>query len=84
MTDYPNITVEIAGHTDSQGSDEYNKDLSKRRAQSVVNYLVEKGISESQFVAEGYGEEVPVDTNETKEGRQNNRRVEFTVLKVKK
>jgi len=83
MSDYPNIVVEIAGHTDSHGSDSYNKDLSQRRAQSVVNYLVENGISEEQFVAHGYGEEVPIATNKTEEGRQLNRRVEFTVIEVK-
>ena len=83
MKDFPNILVEISGHTDSDGSDEYNKDLSQRRAQSVVNYLGQNGIPVRQFVANGYGEEKPVATNKTAEGKALNRRVEFKVLKVK-
>lgn len=84
MEDYPMIIVEISGHTDSQGSDSYNEQLSQRRSQSVVDYLIEKGIPKDQFVAKGYGEAVPVATNETKEGRQLNRRVEFKILKIDK
>jgi outer membrane protein OmpA-like peptidoglycan-associated protein len=73
------IEIEISGHTDSQGSKAYNQDLSQRRAESVVNYLVEHGISKSRLSAKGYGETKPIATNETKEGRQKNRRTEFKV-----
>lgn len=82
MEDAPNIKVEIAGHTDNVGSDSYNLKLSDDRAASVVTYLVENGVSKDQLVSKGYGETTPVDTNETDEGRQNNRRVEFKILEV--
>lgn len=76
------ITIEIAGHTDNKGSDVYNETLSQGRSQSVVNYLIEKGIDSSRLQAHGYGEAKPIETNDTEEGRANNRRVEFTVLKI--
>ncbi len=79
----PNIKVEISGHTDSKGSDEYNKKLSHARAKSVVEYLISKGISAVRLTYKGYGEEQPVATNDTEEGRQMNRRVEFKVISVK-
>lgn len=81
LNDNPSVEIEIAGHTDSKGSDEYNLNLSQGRAQAVVNYLIEQGISEFRLVARGYGETVPLESNETDEGRAYNRRVEFTVLK---
>jgi OmpA-OmpF porin, OOP family len=77
----PKIEIEIAGHTDSNGPDDYNLNLSQGRSQSVVNYLISQGISSNRLTAHGYGETKPIDTNETDEGRANNRRVEFTVLK---
>ncbi|MTI22825.1 hypothetical protein E1176_17465 [Fulvivirga sp. RKSG066] len=77
----PSLEIEIAGHTDDKGSDEYNLNLSQGRAQSVVDYLIGQGIDEFRLVARGYGETVPVATNTTDEGRATNRRVEFTVLK---
>jgi OmpA-OmpF porin, OOP family len=73
----PDITIEIGGHTDSKGSDSSNQKLSQRRVESVREYLVGKGVSPSRITAKGYGEGVPVDTNRTAEGRENNRRVEF-------
>lgn len=76
------VSVEIAGHTDSKGSDQYNLNLSQGRSQSVVDYLISQGISTSRLQAHGYGETKPIDTNDTDEGRANNRRVEFTVLKM--
>ena len=77
----PDLTlIEVAGHTDSQGRDSYNKDLSQRRAESVVAYLASKGVDENRLKPVGYGEEKPQDTNDTAEGRANNRRVEFTIL----
>ncbi|MCK6616685.1 MAG: OmpA family protein [Cyclobacteriaceae bacterium] len=78
----PSVEIEIAGHTDSKGSDEYNQKLSQGRTQAVVDYLVSQGVSARRLVAMGYGESKPVDTNETEEGRAKNRRVEFTVLKM--
>ncbi|QOI97373.1 MAG: OmpA family protein [Flammeovirgaceae bacterium] len=78
----PTVEIEIAGHTDSKGSDEYNQRLSQGRTQAVVDYLVSQGISARRLVAMGYGESKPVDTNETEGGRAKNRRVEFTVLKM--
>jgi outer membrane protein OmpA-like peptidoglycan-associated protein len=76
------VEIEISGHTDSKGSDEYNANLSQGRSQSVVDYLVSQGIDRERLSAHGYGESKPIDTNETEEGRANNRRVEFTVVKT--
>jgi len=78
---YPNTTAELEGHTDSIGTDEYNMKLSKRRAESVKNYLVEKfDVDPGRLTAVGYGESQPVASNETDEGRQRNRRVVATVV----
>ncbi len=74
------LKVEISGHTDSQGADDKNQKLSEKRAKSVVNYIVKKGVEETRLVYKGYGEEKPVATNDTKEGRKLNRRVEFNIL----
>lgn len=76
------ISIEIEGHTDSKGSDTYNANLSQGRSQSVVDYLVGQGIEAARLQARGYGEAKPIDSNETEEGRANNRRVEFTVVKM--
>jgi OOP family OmpA-OmpF porin len=77
---YPNIRVEVAGHTDSIGSDAYNQKLSERRAKGVYDYLVEHGIDRSRLDGpKGYGKSQPIDTNATAAGRQRNRRVEFKV-----
>ena len=75
------VEIEISGHTDSKGSDEYNKNLSQGRSQAVVDYVVKQGIVASRLTAHGYGESKPIDTNDTPEGMANNRRVEFTVMK---
>jgi outer membrane protein OmpA-like peptidoglycan-associated protein len=77
-----NISIEISGHTDSKGSDTYNLNLSQGRSQAVVDYLINQGIDPSRLQAKGYGESKPIDTNDSEEGRANNRRVEFTVLKI--
>lgn len=87
LNENPSMEIELSAHTDSKGSDEYNLALSQKRAQSVVDYLVSKGISETRLVARGYGETMPVAPNENAdgtdnpEGRQQNRRTEFKVLK---
>jgi len=81
LTDNPKITVEIQGHTDSDGSDSYNQKLSERRAYSIVDYFVKvKGIDVNRLKAIGYGESKPIASNDTKEGRALNRRVEFVIL----
>ncbi len=75
----PDLQVEIRGYTDSVGSDSYNLNLSKRRAESVKSYLVSKGITASSLTAIGFGKDKPIASNSTAEGRAENRRVEFAV-----
>lgn len=77
LIDYPNITVEIQGHTDSQGPDDYNYWLSHDRAKAVMDYIINKGIDSSRLRFQGYGETCPIASNRTAEGRAQNRRVEF-------
>ena len=74
------VKVELAGHTDNVGTRDYNKKLSQDRAQSVLDYLVQKGVSPPRLSARGYGMESPIATNDTDEGRALNRRVEFRVV----
>jgi OOP family OmpA-OmpF porin len=77
---YPDTTAVIEGHSDNVGTPEHNLDLSQRRAESVVNYLVEKfGIERSRLTAKGYGETRPVADNSTDEGKQKNRRIEAVI-----
>ncbi|MCG7939517.1 MAG: OmpA family protein [Candidatus Thiodiazotropha lotti] len=73
----PTVAVEIAGHTDSDADEAYNKDLSQRRAEMVMSYLTEKGVIADNLSAMGYGEEQPIASNETAEGKAENRRVEL-------
>lgn len=73
--------LKIDGHTDSVGSDAYNQDLSERRANSVRDYLIQKGVNADKLVAHGFGESQPVATNVTDEGRSENRRVEFNLVR---
>jgi outer membrane protein OmpA-like peptidoglycan-associated protein len=80
LNDNPTLKIELGSHTDSKGSDDYNWKLSESRSKSVVDYLIGKGISTARLVAKGYGETKPIDTNDTDEGRQNNRRTEFKIL----
>jgi outer membrane protein OmpA-like peptidoglycan-associated protein len=77
LTDYPDINVEIQGHTDSRGRDEYNLRLSDSRANAVREYLIGRGIDSTRLSARGYGETRPIDSNRTSAGRAANRRVEF-------
>ncbi|MEM7550007.1 MAG: OmpA family protein [Bacteroidota bacterium] len=80
LSQNPGVSAEIAGHTDNIGSKAYNKDLSLRRAQAVVNYLTEKGVPLTRLTAVGYGEERPLASNDDElDGRQLNRRVEFKI-----
>ena len=76
---HPGLRLEVEGHTDSIGSDEYNQRLSENRATSVRDYLVQQGISMNDIVARGFGETSPVASNDTDAGRQQNRRVELVV-----
>ncbi len=80
MEENPSVEIELSGHTDNVGSDDANLKLSQERAQSVVNYLSKKGVKSKRLIAKGYGETMPVATNDTDEGRQLNRRVEFKIL----
>jgi outer membrane protein OmpA-like peptidoglycan-associated protein len=80
LSSYPDLTVEIEGHTDSVGSEEYNQQLSERRAQTVRDYLSQQGVPSSTLVAAvGFGENAPAYSNDTSAGRQRNRRVELVV-----
>ena len=76
---HPGLTLQIEGHTDSVGSDEFNQQLSERRSDSVRDYLAEEGVPASSMSAKGFGKTQPVATNDTPEGRQRNRRVELVV-----
>lgn len=82
LTENPNMKIEIGGHTDDKGTIEYNQRLSENRANAVVKYLINKGLSEKRLKYKGYGELHPIDTNETEAGRFNNRRVEFKILDI--
>jgi len=73
----PNVAVRVDGHTDSIGTDAYNQGLSERRANAVLNHLVDRGVPASRLTATGYGESQPVASNDTAEGRALNRRVEL-------
>jgi outer membrane protein OmpA-like peptidoglycan-associated protein len=82
LNDNPDMAIEINGHTDNVGNDDSNLQLSQKRAAAVVNYLLEKGISNTRLDSKGFGETQPVAANETDEGRALNRRVEFVIIKM--
>ncbi|HEY9340760.1 MAG TPA: OmpA family protein [Hanamia sp.] len=79
LNKYPNTNIEVQGHTDSRGTDEYNMGLSQRRANTVADYLKSKGITNSRITTKGFGESAPGYTNDTPEGMAQNRRVEFLI-----
>lgn len=79
LAKYPETNIVIKGHTDAKGSDEYNQRLSERRAAAVMNYLEDRGVGGSRMTARGYGESMPVASNDTEEGRAENRRVELSI-----
>ena len=79
LSQYPSRNIEIEGHTDSVGSDDYNQDLSQRRADSVRSYLMQQGINSQRIAASGKGEHQPVADNDSASGRQQNRRVEVII-----
>lgn len=88
LEDNPEIKIEMGSHTDSVASDAYNLELSQRRAQSTVNYLIRKGIDPKRLTAKGYGESVPIARNSNPDGtdnpvgRQKNRRTEFRIVEI--
>lgn len=79
LVNNPDTNINIYGHTDSKGADTYNLTLSEKRAGSVKNYLMSKGVSSSRMIAMGMGEKEPIASNETDAGRAQNRRVEFAI-----
>jgi outer membrane protein OmpA-like peptidoglycan-associated protein len=84
LKEYNKTVIEVAGHTDSTGSDQYNQQLSERRASSVANYLVGQGITQQRLMTVGAGESRPVASNDTEAGRAQNRRVEMTIVPITK
>lgn len=83
MKDHPRMTVEIAGHTDSDATEQYNKNLSQNRARAVVDYMISKSIEPHRLHAIGYGETQPLVANDSEENKQKNRRTEFRVVSVR-
>ncbi len=81
---YPDTNIEIQGHTDNTGSDEFNQTLSEQRAQSVYNYLTSKNISGSRLRTKGFGENAPKYSNDTETNRSQNRHVEFLIYASEK
>lgn len=79
LIEYPSSYVDVIGHTDSTGSASYNQALSERRAQSVANVLASDGVRRQRLVAYGYGETQPIASNDTPQGRAENRRVELLI-----
>ena len=82
LVDRPQSLIDVMGHTDSSGSDQYNLDLSRRRAESVANYLVSRGVDRARIETIGYGEQYPIADNTTEAGRSQNRRVEIRITPV--
>jgi outer membrane protein OmpA-like peptidoglycan-associated protein len=83
LNEYNQTVIEVAGHTDSVGSDSYNQQLSVQRANSVAAYLSSKGIMQQRMITVGAGESRPVASNDTEAGRAQNRRVEITIVPVR-
>jgi len=84
LKEYDKTVIEVAGHTDSSGSDQYNQALSERRAQAVAGYLSSHGVKTQRLITIGAGEGHPVASNDTEQGRSSNRRVELTIVPVTK
>jgi outer membrane protein OmpA-like peptidoglycan-associated protein len=84
LKEYDKTVIEVAGHTDSSGSDQYNQALSQRRAQSVAGYLASHGVKDQRLMTVGAGESRPVASNDTEQGRAANRRVELTIVPITK
>jgi outer membrane protein OmpA-like peptidoglycan-associated protein len=84
LKEYNKTVIEVAGHTDSSGSDSYNMQLSQRRAQAVAGYLASQGVKNERLITVGAGEAHPIASNDTEQGRSANRRVELTIVPVTK
>jgi outer membrane protein OmpA-like peptidoglycan-associated protein len=84
LKEYDKTVIEVAGHTDSSGSDQYNQALSQRRAQSVAGYLSSHGVKGQRLITVGAGESHPVASNDNEQGRAANRRVELTIVPITK
>ena len=82
MVQYPNSLIDVYGHTDSTGSDAFNQTLSESRARTVANYLVSRGVAATRLRSQGFGETMPVASNDTDAGRAKNRRVEIKIVPV--
>lgn len=80
LQEYPNSIVDVYGHTDSTGSEEFNQRLSEQRAQAVSNYLTSRGVNSARLRWQGFGETLPIADNSTAEGRAQNRRVEIKII----
>ena len=83
MNEYGQTIIEVAGHTDSVGTDSYNQTLSVQRAQAVANYLIARGVNRERIIVTGAGESRPVASNATEAGRAENRRVEITIVPLR-
>jgi len=83
LKEYPSISIDIEGHTDSRGNAQHNLELSKKRANAVMDFLTKNGISANRLKTKGFGITKPIADNKTAEGRQKNRRVEFKIIKEK-
>ena len=79
-THRPTMRIEIRGHTDNVGNDAENQTLSQRRAKAVYDFLIQNGIEATRLTYKGFGKTQPIDTNDTEQGRANNRRTEFVIL----
>jgi outer membrane protein OmpA-like peptidoglycan-associated protein len=82
LIQYPNSLVDVYGHTDSTGSDAFNQTLSESRARTVMNYLISRGVPAARLRSQGFGETMPVASNDTADGRARNRRVEIKIVPV--
>jgi len=82
LIQYPNSLVDVYGHTDSTGSDAFNQTLSESRARTVMNYLISRGVPAARLRSQGFGETMPVASNDTADGRAKNRRVEIKIVPV--
>jgi outer membrane protein OmpA-like peptidoglycan-associated protein len=80
LNDYSTMRIELSSHTDNKGAERYNLDLSQRRSQAVMEYLISKGIKANRLQAVGYGFSIPIASNDTEKGRQMNRRTEIKIL----
>jgi outer membrane protein OmpA-like peptidoglycan-associated protein len=77
---HSDLRIQVTGHTDSDGSNTYNKKLSKRRAESIIKFFTKRGLRRDRIVIDFKGESEPIETNQTKDGKRKNRRVDFTFI----